>query len=162
MESANVSPLQAIADWLQAQPMDIQEDVGAMVLMLLEDESSFERHSNPVPFLLEWLNKDSIGIREIGKALTFKALFEHVFVKRFTEAGWVRPEKMFRSVITEGATDHDSDAAKIAPSAFRMLRALPERKELWKAAGITWTALVSEHLTEEALDAWNLSHMKPI
>jgi hypothetical protein len=162
-QSEAVSPLRAIAVWLMQQDKEIQTDTAALVLMLTQDGLSWAEKSDPVPVLLDWLSDECTGTyRTIGKAVIFKAAFEHACAKRFTGEGWIEPEAMFRSVISEAASNQDSDAAQIAPSAFRMLRAIPERRELWKAAGKSWAALVQQYLTYEALNEWERAQFQPL
>jgi len=85
--------------------------------------------AEPVPTLLNWLSDENGAIfRIIGKAVIFKAVFEYAFAQRFSGEGWVEPETMFRSIVSESAADPESEAAKIAPSAFECFAPYPNVK----------------------------------
>ncbi|WFU42142.1 hypothetical protein QA640_06560 [Bradyrhizobium sp. CB82] len=59
---------------------------------------------------------------------------------------------MFKDAIREAA--EGKEASKIATSAFRLLRDLPDRKTKWKEAGNNWNALVNSTLNDDALRQW--------
>ena len=154
------SPLAAIARWVRAQDEAIQDEIaGLLAFLMFEEDGYLASIEKQREAMLTWLNYEGLSFRTIGRALMFKSCLEHACRKRFSEEGWEENAETFRSVISEGSSDHESDAAQIAPSAFRMLRQLPERKEAWLAVGRTWDELMQEHLSEEALNTWSIVQM---
>lgn len=75
-----------------------------------------------------------------------------MFADRFTGAGWTFPEQLFKDVIREAA--EGKEASKIATTAFRLLRNIPDRKTKWREAGENWNALVNSVLNDDALKQW--------
>ncbi|HLH92908.1 MAG TPA: hypothetical protein VKX28_31165 [Xanthobacteraceae bacterium] len=152
------SPTAAIVAWLRGQDAEIQAEIADLMLMVMRDDfiDLATNDVDTVVTLIDSLEADAPTYRVVGKAVIFRSVFDFLFAKRFTDAGWVDSEEMLRSAIKEGSSDHDSDAAKIAPSAFRMLRGLPGRRESWKAIGESYSALVQEYLTDEAIGTWQL------
>jgi hypothetical protein len=93
----------------------------------------------------------------IGRVLRFHSCFEYAFASRFTPAGWIDTERFFRGIVEKAARNPDSEEAKM-PSAFRMLRALPECMETWRSIGISWDELY-EHISDEALNRYSISQV---
>jgi hypothetical protein len=150
-----MTPLDAISKWLNEQDAEVRSDTGMLVSMLLFDNTSFEVLQNGAANLLAWLGTKGLpSYTVVGRAVRFRACFEFVYTKRFTPEGWTNTEKMFRSIISTGASDSTSDEAKLSPSAFPMLRALPERIEVWREVGIAWKQLLDDHISDEALESW--------
>jgi hypothetical protein len=153
-----MSPLEEISEWFDEQDAEVQGDIAFLVSMLLFDDLSFEDHEKPRPKLSAWLDAKGLPrYLDVGRAIRFRACFEFAYAKRFEPAGWAHTEEMFRAIVTTGANDPDSMEAKFSGSAFPMLRALPERIEVWRAVGISWRRLWSERLTSERLEAWTVS-----
>lgn len=151
------SPIQVIKDWYVSLDDELQTDIAYMLVHLMLGEQTFDSDAL-VPRLLGWFDERGAGspYPVAVAAVMFRSSFEYLFADRFTGAGWVGPEQMFKGVIREAASDKEgeADASKIAPSAFRMLRNLPERKAKWKDAGDKWNALVSSSLNDDALREW--------
>jgi hypothetical protein len=87
--------------------------------------------------LLQWLKGNgSPSYRIVGKAVTFRACFEHLFRRSFTPQGC---EQSLR-----WAASQSEDA----------LRELKETRQTWIAVGKSWDELVREHLLDKVLYEW--------
>jgi hypothetical protein len=156
-----MSPMAAISEWLSQQDVDIQHEIARYTLMLIQDYSDLgdfavKEDDELLADLFEWLkDSNTWKVRALGKAITFRTCFEHVFSNKFTPELWAESKRFMLSVASEGASDSESDAAKVAPSAFRELKNIPERQKQWIAIGKSWTALADEHLTRDALASWS-------
>jgi hypothetical protein len=140
-----MSPLVALSDWLRGQDPTIKSDMVGLMLMLLQD--GFDPSEDGIAIeknLLQWLSdNDTPSYRIVGKAVTFRACFEHLFRKSFTPQRWVDSEGMLRSIVKEKANDFEY-----------ALRGLTEARQAWIAVGKSWDNLVCEHLSDEALYEW--------
>jgi hypothetical protein len=88
----------------------------------------------------------------------FRACFDY-FGDRFSGSGWKQSEEVFRETLEEAKRDSNSQAARMASSAQRMLDNLPARKAKWQAVGTLWKELSEAHLKNEALSDWSASEM---
>ncbi len=152
-----MTPLEALSKWFKEQDEDVQKNAAFLVSVCLFDGVSLLDLENPVVKLLDWLDADASDLPRaavVGRVIRFRACFEHTCAARFKPEGWATADRIFRSVITKGASDPNSDDAKFAPKAFPMLRALPEHIEKWGKVGLSWQKLVDEHLSKETLDHW--------
>jgi hypothetical protein len=150
-----MSPLEEISNWLNEQDEDLRGEIASLLAFLLFDNVSFKpfdlEHCESV--LQAWLTEsNSPSFTVVGRAVRFRACFEFAFAKRFTSERWEQPERLLRSVVSSAASDPASDAAKIASSAFPMLRALPDRQ--WRILGISWASLFERRLSDETLENW--------
>ena len=133
-----MSPLVALSDWLRRQDPKIKSDMVGLMLMLLQD--NFDPSDDGIAIeqqLLQWLKDNGTpSYRIVGKVVTFRACFEHLFRKGFTPQGW---ERTLRS-----AAGKSEDA----------LCELTETRQAWIAVGKSWDGLLREHLTDEVLYEW--------
>ncbi|MDA9534735.1 hypothetical protein CO683_40635 [Bradyrhizobium ottawaense] len=148
-----MSPIQAIKDWYVSLDKELQSDIAYMFVSLTLGDRQVAPAA-AVRRLLQWFDVRSAGTEheDALAAVTFRASFEYLFADRFTSAGWIFPEQMFKDVIREAA--EGKEASKIATSAFRLLRDLPDRKTKWKEAGDRWNALINSTLNDDALRQW--------
>jgi hypothetical protein len=133
-----MSPLVTLSDWLRRQDPNMKSDMFGLLLMLLQD--GFDPSEDGIAIeqqLLQWLKDNGTpSYRIVGKAVTFRACFEHLFRKSFTPQGW---ERTLRSAASK------SDGA---------LRELTETRQAWIAVGKSWDELLREHLSDEVLYQW--------
>jgi len=147
-----MTPLETLSNWLSEQDNEVQTDAAFLVSALLFDDFPKIKMDEFLPNLMAWLGVKNLSSFElVGRSIRFRACFELACGNRFTEAGWVAPEQIFRNVIAEGVRNPESDRARLAPKAFPMLRQLPARKEKWMQVGASWNKLVQEHLSNECL-----------
>ncbi|MCA1360818.1 hypothetical protein I6F14_10285 [Bradyrhizobium sp. IC3069] len=147
-----MSPIEAIKHWYLSLDDELQSDIAYMFVSLTLGDREFAPAA-AVRRLLQWFDVRSAGTEHedaLG-AVAFRASFEYIFADRFTGAGWIFPEQVF-DVIRDAA--EDKEPSKIATSAFRLLRTLPDRRVKWKEAGEKWNALVSSRLNDDALRQW--------
>ncbi|MGY4501117.1 putative NAD(P)/FAD-binding protein YdhS [Bradyrhizobium sp. GM24.11] len=148
-----MTPIQAIKDWYVSLDDELQSDIAYMFVFLTLGDRQFAPAA-AVRRLLQWFDACSAGTEheDALAAVMFRASFEYIFAGRFTGAGWIFPEQMFKDVIREAA--EGKEASKIATSAFQLLRNFPDRKTKWKEAGKNWNALVNSALNDDALRPW--------
>jgi hypothetical protein len=151
-----MSPLEAIRNWYVALDDELQKDIAFMFVALALGEREFGE--SPVPRFLKWFDErmGRTHNENAAGAVIFRSLFEYLFSDRFTEEGWVRPDQLLKGALREAAGDQkgESPASRIASSAFRLARSLPERKAKWMAAGAEWKGLVGSRLNDNALREW--------
>lgn len=155
-----MSPLEAIVSWLTKQDSEIQHEVAGCTAYLLFEDDDVLALGGPeqLQTLKEWLNEPNLpSYRAVGRAVRFRACFEYFAESRFTESGWKLSEDLFRETIAEATRDPNSEAARFALNAQRMLNNLPARKEKWRQVGHSWRELVQTHLTNETLSDWSAS-----
>jgi hypothetical protein len=159
-----ISPLAAISAWLRQQDTETQSEIAQVLTFLMFDDQDHIFSQSPVAQrqkLLDWLSDEGCApYKVIGRAIMLKACLEYFGNERFDEAGWGLSEEMFRSTIAEAEADSNSDAARVADSAKRMLSDLPARKAKWLAIEKSWAALAEKRLSPDALKDWSLAHMK--
>jgi hypothetical protein len=156
-----LSPLATLANWLKQQQEDAQNDIAFGVAALMDDDGWSKSGEVLRAAMFNLLDdREELPLRVVGRTIAFKSCLEYFCRSRFHAEGWEDNEDMFRSVISEAATDHESEAAQIAFSAFQMLRQLPARREMWLAVGKSWSALVEEHLSDDALDRWRSAEIR--
>ncbi|UPJ63646.1 hypothetical protein [Bradyrhizobium sp. 191] len=148
-----MTPIQAIKDWYVSLDDELQSDIAYMFVSLPLGDRQFAPAA-AVRRLLQWFDVRSAGTEheDALAAVMFRASFEYIFAGRFTGAGWIFPEQMFKDVIREAA--EGKEASKIATSAFQLLRNFPDRKTKWNEARKNWNALVNSALNDDALRQW--------
>lgn len=149
----SMSPIRAIKDWYVSLDNELQSDIAYMFVSSSLGDRQFAPPA-AVRRLLQWFDVRSAGTEheDALAAVTFRASLEYMFSDRFTGAGWILPEQLFKEVIREAAESKGS--SKFAVNAFQLLRNIPDRKTKWKEAGETWNALVSSTLNDDALRRW--------
>ncbi|MVT70255.1 hypothetical protein GPL21_34825 [Bradyrhizobium pachyrhizi] len=160
MASQPATPLQAIRGWFDRQDEEVRTETAGMATLLV-----FEGHDLLVfggrawcDYLRQWLSETNLSNQTIiGRALTFRSCFEYFAESRFTESGWTRSEKVALGVVEDAKNDPDSDAARLAPFAQKLLDTLPARKIRWINVRKSWRELVSASLTPRALRVWSAS-----
>jgi len=155
-----MSPLDEIVGWLEKQDSEIQSEIaGCAAYLLFENDDVLALGGlEQLHAVRHWLSEPDLPpYRAVGRAVRFRACFEYFAESRFTDAGWKRSEELFRETIAEATRDPNSDAARFALSAQRMLNDLPARKEKWRQVGHSWRELVQAHLTDEMLSDWSAS-----
>ncbi|MDI4236790.1 hypothetical protein OZ411_28665 [Bradyrhizobium sp. Arg237L] len=153
-----MSPLEAIVGWLEKQDSEIQSEVAGCAAYLLFETDGVLALGGPeqLQAVKQWLSEPHLpSYRAVGRAVRFRACFEYFAEGRFTDSGWKLSEELFRETIAEATRDPNSEAARFALNAQRMLNNLPARKEKWRQVGHSWRELVEAHLTNEALSDWN-------
>ncbi|QOZ11920.1 hypothetical protein [Bradyrhizobium sp. CCBAU 51765] len=148
-----MTPIEAIKRWYVSLDDELQTDIAYMFVSLTLGDCQFSPAA-AVRRLLQWFDLRSAGSEHEGAlaAVVFRASFEYMFADRFTGAGWTFPEQLFKEVIREAA--EGKEASKIATTAFRLLRNIPDRKMKWRQAGENWNALVNSVLNDDALKQW--------
>ena len=149
-----MSPLDALRGWYEEQTEAFQEEIAFLLSTSMFDNEN-DSFSSCVADLKAWLGAKNLDPYNLtGRVARFRACFELAFAHRFHESGWDRPKSFFKYILTEGSSNVDSDQFHLSPTAFKMLRGLPERVEEWKQVGISWTALREKHLTDAVLSNW--------
>ncbi|MCP3471459.1 hypothetical protein NLM33_14080 [Bradyrhizobium sp. CCGUVB1N3] len=157
-----MSPIEAIASWLEAQGADLQIEIaGLATFFIFADNNVLTFGDSDVltlgrPELLHslqrWLNEpDLASCTAAERALTFRVSFEHFAESRFTDAGWKRTEELVRKTLEEAKRDQKFAAAHKAQN---MLKSLSDRKKYWYEAGKSWKELAATYLTVDALAKW--------
>ncbi|MBB4383460.1 hypothetical protein [Bradyrhizobium sp. SBR1B] len=148
-----MAPIEAIKRWYVSLDDELQTDIAYMFVSLTLGDCQFSPAA-AIPRLLHWFDLRSAGseYEDALAAVVFRASFEYMFADRFTGASWTFPEQLFKDLIRESA--EGKEANKMATTAFRLLRTIPERKAKWREAGENWNALVNSVLNDDALKQW--------
>ncbi|MCD9825459.1 hypothetical protein [Bradyrhizobium japonicum] len=155
-----MTPLQIISDWFEKQDAEMQGEIAAMAALLVFEGAElldFDTQGR-VEYFQRWLNEVGLPAHTVvGRALTFRTCFEYFAESMFTESAWKRSEKASRKVLEEAKRDPNSKAARLAPTARRLLDTLPARKSKWIRIGKSWRELADAHLKPGALTVWRIS-----
>ncbi|NUU44377.1 hypothetical protein [Tardiphaga robiniae] len=148
-----MSPIVSIKNWYLSLEQELQADIGYFFSTTILNEDGFD---NPSDRVIKWLDAVAVSqtYHQVGAAVTFRAFISYFISDRFREDGWATPERLFKSVIQEASEDktRESTASRLAPSAFRMLRNLPDRKAKWIEAGQAWKVLLDSTLSDAAFN----------
>ncbi|MEY9278852.1 hypothetical protein [Bradyrhizobium yuanmingense] len=158
-----VTPLHAIRDWFEKQDEEVRCEIAGMAaLLVFEGDGLLDFSSREwCDYLRRWLSEAGLPAHTIiGRALTFRTCFEYFAESRFTESGWARSETAALEVLEDAKRDPNSEAARFAPIAEKMLDTLPARKSRWIEVRKSWRALANSSLTARALRVWSASQMR--
>ncbi|WFU54746.1 hypothetical protein QA639_35015 [Bradyrhizobium pachyrhizi] len=147
-----MSPLEAIARWLEAQDLDTQLEIAAFATFSIFGDGDILRlgASEQLEALQRWLTESGLDSRAAaGRALTFRVFFEYFAEGRIAGAGWKRTEELLSKSLEAAKSDGKFAAAR---KAQRKLQLLPVRKENWYLVAKSWNGLAATHLTREALN----------
>ena len=152
-----MAPLEAIQQWLADLNENDRQEISFMLHFLLFDEMPPQEPGAAWQNLEKWLAETvPLKPRLVGKALTFRSCFEHIFANRFSSKGWQETDNFMRGIVEDGAEDPTSEAGQVAGASFQMLRRLPEQEAKWKSIGQSWNQLVADHLTDASLREWQI------
>lgn len=150
-----MSPLKAIANWLESLELDMQLEVAGFAAFYI-----FERAdaltlggSDQLEALHRWLNEPGLlSYIAADRALFFRICFGSFVDDRMTEAGWKRTEELVCKILKEAKRNGKFAASR---KAQRMLALLPARKESWERVVRSWNELAVTCLTNEAVRSWS-------
>ncbi|MGY4403779.1 hypothetical protein [Bradyrhizobium sp. USDA 3315] len=146
-----MSPLEAIARWLDGQDLDTQLEVAAFATFLLFGERAVLTLGTPdqLETLQRWLTEPKLESRAAaGRALTFRVVFEYFAEGRIANDGWKQTEELLIKTLKQAERDGRFAAAR---KAQRKLQLLPARKENWFRVAKSWNGLAATYLTRQAL-----------
>lgn len=136
------NPAHAIAEWLERQLSETQNDIAFRLLPVLTDMSLRElfdaERGTLVASLLSWLRTGSAH-RAVGKAVSFRANFERD--RHLTEEGWEETRDFFQRAMDEEPL--------LADSAKERLHKIPSDKARWLSIAADWNEFASDTLTEQ-------------
>ncbi|MGY3614163.1 hypothetical protein [Bradyrhizobium sp. USDA 10063] len=158
-----VTPLHAIRDWFEKQDDEVQCEIAGMAaLLVFEGADLLDLSSREwCDCLRRWLSEAGLPAHTIiGRALTFRTCFEYFAESRFTESGWRRSETTALEILEDAKDVPNSEAARLAPIAEKMLDTLPARKGRWMEVRKSWRELASASLTARSLRVWSALQTK--
>lgn len=147
-----MGPTDIIREWFENETQEVKGDVAFLILSSLgEREDLLLPLDELTPRLIDWLTPGSEPpFRTVGKAVSFVAVFDLLFAKRFTPEGWERPRRLFESVLSEPPSENMAETAREA------LADMPRKEARWHEVGNRWQA-VENQLTPEFLEIWNFT-----
>ncbi|WP_342723726.1 hypothetical protein AAFG07_32105 [Bradyrhizobium sp. B097] len=158
-----VTPLHAIRAWFERQDEEVRCEIAGMAaLLVFEGGGLLELSSREwCDYLLRWLSEAKLPTHTvIGRAMMFRTCFEYFTEGRFTESGWTRSEAAALKILEDAKRAPNSEAARFAPVAKKMLDTLPDRKSRWMELRKSWKELADGNLTARALRIWSVSQIE--
>ncbi|MCP3468323.1 hypothetical protein [Bradyrhizobium sp. CCGUVB23] len=154
-----MSPIEAIASWLESQDLDLQLDVASFASFVIFEDGDVSSLSMPdqLEALRQWLNEPELESHAAAsRALTFRISMDYFVEGRTTGCGWKQTEAKLRKTLDEAKRVGKFPAAR---KAQRMLELLPTRQARWREVARSWNELASTRLTLKALtDGKELSY----
>ncbi|MCP3463573.1 hypothetical protein NLN62_25390 [Bradyrhizobium sp. CCGUVB23] len=150
-----MSPIEAIASWLEAQDLDLQLDVASFASFVIFEDGDVSSLGMPdqLEALRQWLNGPVLESHAAAsRALTFRITMDFFVEGRTTGCGWKQTEAKLRKSLDEAKRVGRFPTAR---KAQRLLECLPTRQERWHEVARSWSELASTRLTLEALTDWS-------
>jgi len=155
MENAK-NPIQALLDWLDAQPARIRGDlIGLTGFPLMEIMADFpndtwEATSNSFQAWLlrcEGLSPASV----VAKAITVRGNFGFIFSQRVGTASWVNARDNTERLLARARNENNASMVEFGEE---HLISLPGREAEWLKAATSWYTLCEGTLSDAAIGQW--------
>lgn len=148
-----MTPLDAFHAWMREQPTEAGTEIALSIEDMLMPRGT-PMGDDPIGAVERWNalpSEDTTAI--IGRAVSIRAVVEHLFGRRFTGDNWVlaryRATEMRERHVAKGNADlvafHDE-----------ALRKHSGRRRMWRDIGISWRCFVAQHLDDERIEEWFL------
>ncbi|WP_141710692.1 hypothetical protein [Paraburkholderia nodosa] len=152
------TPLQAMADWFEAQPEEVQTHSGFLMyygISQLTGSKDFEFGDRPDQAFLEWLRAPSnSSYAELAKTLLAR---EHI---RFTMIDGLCTQKNWDDArvsnqwLLDSLADHpDRERMKDLP--LKIIEDIPRRSAVFIKSGNAWRENVASHVSDDAIKKWH-------
>ena len=158
------NPIEAIVEWIKNTPQEYQKDIAFLVgysIPYLPSDITFDDTENLVDNLITLLNKHNSGDhKDVGFVILFKGLIEHLFIsKRSRSEHWEDTISMQEKMLQNANVQSNESMKK---TLTKMIEVLPKHQKNWIEICARWNEMASIALSDDNLDLWYKSQMKPI